>query len=59
MACNNYKNGIKATKSIKCPTLNIYGEIDKMITLPKGKESASLVPNTKTHVIKNGGHMIM
>ena len=59
IACNNYKNGIKATKSIKCPTLFIFGEIDKMITLSKGKEFASLVPNSKTHVIKNCGHMIM
>ena len=50
---------IKATKSIKCPTLFIFGEIDKMVTLSKGKEFASLVPNSKTHVIKNCGHMIM
>ena len=59
IACNNYKNGINAAKTIKCPTLFIFGEIDKMITLAKGKEFSDLVSNSKTHVIKNCGHMIM
>ena len=58
IACNNYKNGIKAIKSIKCPTLFIFGELDKMIMVDKGKEFAALVPNSKIHVIKNCGHMI-
>jgi pimeloyl-ACP methyl ester carboxylesterase len=58
IACNNYKNGIKAIKKIKCPTLFIFGELDKMITVDKGKEFAALVPNSKIHVIKNCGHMI-
>ena len=59
IACNNYKNGSKATKKINCPTLFIFGEIDKMITLTKGKEFSGLVSNSKTHIIKNCGHMIM
>jgi pimeloyl-ACP methyl ester carboxylesterase len=58
IACNNYKNGIKAIKRIKCPTLFIFGELDKMITVDKGTEFAALVPNSKIHVIKNCGHMI-
>ena len=58
IACNNYKNGIKAIKRIKCPTLFIFGELDKMIAVDKGKEFAALVPNSKIHVIKNCGHMI-
>ena len=59
IACNNYKNGIKAVESIKCPTLFIFGELDKMITVDKGKKFAALVPNSKIHVIKNCGHMIL
>ena len=58
IACNNYKNGIKAIERIKCSTLFIFGELDKMITVDKGKEFAALVPNSKIHVIKNCGHMI-
>ena len=59
VACNNYKNGSKALKSIKCPTLFIFGELDKMVNLEKGKKFAELIPNSKTHIIKDCGHMIM
>ena len=59
IACNNYKNGSEALKAINCPTLLIFGELDKMINLEKGKKFADLIPNSKTHVIKNSGHMIM
>ncbi len=58
-ACNNYKNGISAVKNVKCPTLFIFGDIDKMITVEKGKEFANLIPNSKVHIIKECGHMVM
>ena len=50
VACNNYKNGSEALKSIKCPTLFIFGELDKMVNLEKGKKFAELIPNSKTHI---------
>ena len=59
IACNNYKNGSKAARTINHPSLFIFGEMDKMITLAKGKEFSDMVSNSKTHVIKNCGHMIM
>ena len=59
VACNNYKNGSNAVKKIKCPTFFIFGEIDKMIKVEKGKEFASLIANSKTHIIQNCGHMII
>ena len=59
IACNNYKNGKKAIKEIKCPTFFIFGELDKMIKLDKGKEFSKLATNSKVHVIKNCGHMII
>ena len=58
-ACNNYKNGINAIKKISCPTLLIFGELDKMIKLDKGKEFSGLIPGSKTHIIKDCGHMII
>ena len=58
-ACNNYKNGINAVKKIKCPTFFIFGELDKMINLDKGKKFSGLIPGSKTHIIKNCGHMII
>jgi len=35
------------------------GELDKMIKVEKGKEFAGLIPNSKIHIIKNCGHMII
>ena len=58
-ACNNYKNGANAAKNILCPTLFIYGEKDKMINVEKGKEFSELVANSKIHIIKDCGHMIV
>ena len=59
VACNNYKNGSEALKSINCPTLFIFGELDKMVSLEKGEKFAELIPNSKTHIIKDCGHTIM
>ena len=58
-ACDNYKNGINAAKKIKCPTFFIFGELVKMIKLDKGKEFSGLIPGSKTHIIKDCGHMII
>tara|TARA_Y100001970_G_scaffold253858_1_gene329024 strand:+ start:6968 stop:7744 length:777 start_codon:yes stop_codon:yes gene_type:complete len=59
IACNNYTNGINCLKKIKCPTFFIFGELDKMIKLDKGKEFSGLIPGSKTHIIKDCGHMII
>ena len=59
IACNNYKNGIDAVKSISCPTFFIFGEIDKMIKLESGKKFANMINNSKVHTIKDCGHMII
>ena len=59
IACNNYINGLKAVKKIKCPTFFVCGEIDKMVKVEKSKEFAGLISNSKFHIIKNCGHMII
>jgi len=59
IACNNYKNGINCVKKIKCPTFFIFGDLDKMIRLEKGKEFSGLIPGSKMHIIKDCGHMII
>ena len=58
-ACNNYTNGSDAAETINSPSLLILGELDKMINLESGKKFARLVKNSKTHIIKGCGHMIM
>ena len=59
IACNSYKNGINCVKKVKCPTFFIFGELDKMIKLDKGKEFSGLINGSKTHIIKDCGHMII
>ena len=59
VACNNYLNGSDAAKAINCPTLLVFGELDKMVNLEIGKKFSNLVKNSTTHVIKGSGHMIM
>jgi pimeloyl-ACP methyl ester carboxylesterase len=59
IACNNYSNGSEATKTIDCPTMLIFGELDKMVNLEIGKKFANLIKNSTTHVINGSGHMIM
>ena len=59
VACNNYKNGSEALKKINCPTLFIFGELDKMVNLEKGKKFADLISKSNIHIIKDCGHMIM
>ena len=59
IACNNYQNGSDAAKAINCPTMFIFGELDKMINLESGKKFTNLVKNSTTHTIIGSGHMIM
>jgi len=59
IACNNYSNGLEAVKIIDCPTMLIFGELDKMVNLEAGKKFANLIKNSTTHIINGSGHMIM
>ena len=59
VACNNYVNGSNAIKTIDCPTLFVFGALDKMCNLEAGKKFANMVNNSTTHIIDGCGHMIM
>ena len=59
VACNNYKNWTDSAKSIECPSLFIFGSLDKMVNLESGKKFSNLVKNSTVHVIEGCGHMIM
>ena len=58
-ACNNYKTGKDSLKKISCPTLCIFGDLDKMVPLKVGNNMSELIKNSKTKVIQNCGHMII
>ena len=58
-ACNNYKDGKESLKKINCPTLCIFGNLDKMVPLEVGNKMVSMIKNSKKEVIDNCGHMII
>ena len=58
-ACNNYKNGKESLKKINCPTLCIFGDLDKMVPLEVGNKMATMIKNSKKKIIDNCGHMIL
>jgi pimeloyl-ACP methyl ester carboxylesterase len=58
-ACNVYQNGMNAARNIHCPTLCIIGSDDKMTPPRNGMELASTIPEAKTEIIQNCGHMML
>ncbi len=58
-ACNNYKDGKESLVKINCPTLCIFGDLDKMVPLEVGNKMASMIKNSEKKVINNCGHMII
>ncbi len=58
-ACNNYKDGAEFLKKINCPTLCIFGELDKMVPVKAGLKMAEQIKNSETKTILECGHMII
>ena len=58
-ACNNYKNGESAIKQINCPTLCIFGDLDKMVPVKVGLKMSEQITNSETKIISDCGHMII
>ena len=58
-ACNNYKNGKEASANIDCPTMLIFGALDKMVSADNGKKFANLIKNSEIEILNECGHMIM
>ena len=59
IACNNYLNGKEAAGSISCPSMFMFGALDKMVNVEVGKKFSNLVKNSSTHILEGCGHMIM
>ena len=58
-ACNNYKDGKSAIKKINCPTLCIFGDLDKMVPVNIGLKMSEQIENSETKIISDCGHMII
>jgi len=58
-ACNNYKNGEESLIKIDCPTLCIFGDLDKMVPVKVGLKMSEQIKNSETKIISDCGHMII
>ena len=58
-ACNNYKDGENAIKKINCPTLCIFGDLDKMVPVKAGLKMTEQIKDSETKIISDCGHMII
>ena len=58
-ACNNYKDGEKSLNKINCPTLCIFGDLDKMVPVKIGLKMSEQIKYSEAKVISNCGHMIV
>ena len=59
VACDKYQGAILAGKMVRCPSLFILGENDKMTPVRKVKELAEVIQCSEIKVIKDCGHMMM
>ena len=58
--CQDYdSSNLEKLKSIKTPTLLIWGAKDTWIPLDNGKRMDSALPNSKLVVLENSGHVPM
>ena len=57
-ACNNYSNGMNSSKKIKCPTMILSGDKDKMISIEKAKELHQNIVGSRLEIVSEAGHML-
>jgi pimeloyl-ACP methyl ester carboxylesterase len=50
---------MESAKKVCCPTLCVMGSDDKMTPAKQGEKLAAAIPNAKTHLLQDCGHMMM
>jgi pimeloyl-ACP methyl ester carboxylesterase len=58
-ACNSYQNALAAAARVSVPATLILGERDMMTPAKAGKALAAALPNSRTVVLRDAGHMMM
>jgi len=58
-ACNAYAGAAAAAARVRCPTLLICGERDRMTPLAGGRELAALISGAQLAVVAQAGHMLL
>lgn len=58
-ACNAYADGLKAAEAVACPTVLVLGARDAMTPPRTAKALAEAIPDARTVVLEDCGHMMM
>ena len=58
-ACDGYENGLEAAAQVRCPTLVLAGQADKMTPAKAAAKLAEAIPGAKLVVLPDCGHMMM
>jgi len=58
-ACNAYATAPDSSARVRCPTIVICGERDRMTPLSGGRELASLITGAQLTILPDSGHMLL
>lgn len=58
-ACNAYENGMQAAAAIRCPTLIVSGDQDRMTPAPQGAKLAQVIQGAELVGIEGSGHLML
>ncbi len=58
-ACHAYEDGLATAAKVKCPTLIVAGELDRMTPARQGARLAEAIKGAKFVVLPSAGHMLM
>ncbi len=58
-ACNAYQDGLAAAAKVRCPTLVLAGEVDRMAPARQGARLAEAIKGARFVAIPAAGHMLM
>jgi pimeloyl-ACP methyl ester carboxylesterase len=58
-ACDGYRDGAERAPAVRCPTVVIAGERDRMTSAKAGRALAALIPGAAMVMIPAAGHMLM
>lgn len=57
-SCAEFESGLEKAAGVKCPTICIFAEKDKMTPVKFGKALAGALPDNELHVLPGVGHML-
>ncbi len=58
-ACNAYQDGLAAAAKVRCPTLVLAGEFDRMAPARQGARLAEAIKGARFVAVPAAGHMLM